>query len=385
VANLVITGSAPSTLIGSAGDTAGMVRVDSNYIYYCTSTFVPSSYSVVWGGVTGNAIFFSKGSYPTPQPGWTITNPGNTKTFTLSVVNDYSADTWMCTFTGTPYGEGGGGTATLTNPSPATIWVKTPLSATTYSNSNVASYLVSNPQAGTYSNSNVASYLVSNPQAGTYSNTNVSSYLSGTVTVGNINFGGGSLRINGTTQTIDTSNGSSITVGSRLNLTGTAGGLGLVVSYPASFSNNVTVSGTGAISTPNRPAFRVNGTGLTYQTSANVNLKGTAITSVYNQGSWFNATTGIFTAPVTGLYQTTLNVRVGNNNSTNQVAVLKNGNYNTGNVVLFWETDTNTGTATHFGSAGMVQLNAGEWLSANVITGACTFDNNDHWDVTFIG
>jgi hypothetical protein len=48
---------------------------------------------------------------------------------------------------------------------------------TSYSNTQVASYLVANPQPGTYSNTQVASYLVANPQPGTYSNTQVASYL----------------------------------------------------------------------------------------------------------------------------------------------------------------------------------------------------------------
>ena len=41
-----------------------------------------------------------------------------------------------------------------------------------------------------YSDANVASYLVANPQAGTYSNANVSSYLSGGVTTGNLTTAG---------------------------------------------------------------------------------------------------------------------------------------------------------------------------------------------------
>jgi hypothetical protein len=59
----------------------------------------------------------------------------------------------------------------------------------TYSNANVASYLVANPQSGTYSNANVASYLVANPQSGTYSNANVAAYLTGNITAGNITTG----------------------------------------------------------------------------------------------------------------------------------------------------------------------------------------------------
>jgi hypothetical protein len=43
-----------------------------------------------------------------------------------------------------------------------------------------------NSGGSTYSNANVASYLVSNPQSGTYSNTNVAAYLTGNITAGNV-------------------------------------------------------------------------------------------------------------------------------------------------------------------------------------------------------
>ena len=117
----------------------------------------------------------------------------------------------------------------------------------------------------------------------------------------------------------------------------------------------------------------------------NTNLKGSSITVAYNQGSYFNSITGLFTAPVAGIYMVSVNARIGTNNSTNQLAVLKNGFNTAGNVVCFWETDTNTGTATHFGSSGQVQLAVGDWLSANVLLGNIQFDQNDNWCVTFLG
>jgi hypothetical protein len=46
-----------------------------------------------------------------------------------------------------------------------------------YGNTEVAAYLVENPQGSTYSNSNVAAYLLENPQGSTYSNSNVAVYL----------------------------------------------------------------------------------------------------------------------------------------------------------------------------------------------------------------
>jgi hypothetical protein len=132
VANLIISGTAPGTLLGSTGDTVGMVRVDSNYIYYCTSTFVPASWTVGWDGSVGNTLFLAQGAYPTPQVGWTVTQ--NIYTFTIDTVTDDGYGHWQITWTGTAYGSPNGGTATLTNPNPATIWRTVPLNivANTY-------------------------------------------------------------------------------------------------------------------------------------------------------------------------------------------------------------------------------------------------------------
>ena len=152
---------------------------------------------------------------------------------------------------------------------------------------------------------------------------------------------------------------------------------------PITTTSNVTVGGMG-VTMPNRPAFRVNGTGVMAQTTSNVNLKGSILTTIFNQGSYFDATTGKFTAPVAGLYNVSLVARV-NTNSTSQIAVLKNGLNSSGNIVCFWEADTSTGTATHFGTSGTVQMVAGDYLSANILLGTISFDGNDNWCVTYLG
>ena len=128
VANLVISGSAPSSLTGSAGDTAGMIRADSNYIYYCTADWTSSSYTVGWEGASGNTIFLTKGSYPTPQVGWAVSNTSGYGPWTINTITDNGTN-WRITFVGTPYGEAGGGTATLTNPTQPTIWKTIPITA----------------------------------------------------------------------------------------------------------------------------------------------------------------------------------------------------------------------------------------------------------------
>jgi len=149
------------------------------------------------------------------------------------------------------------------------------------------------------------------------------------------------------------------------------------------FPGNITVGGFGAVM-PTRPAFRVNGTAGPAQTTSNVNLKSPQTLVVFNQGGYYNDTNGKFTAPVAGIYQVSLVARV-NTNITSQIAVLKNGINSSGNIVCFWEADASTGTATHFGTGGTVIMAAGEYLSANILTGNVTFDQNDNWSVTYLG
>jgi hypothetical protein len=168
-----LTGTAPSTVYGASGDLAGDIHVDSNYLYYCTSDWVTNTYTVGWDGATSNTIFLVKGDYPTPQVGWTITR--GEYTFTIDTVADES--NWRITYTGTPYGEGAGGTATLTNPNQSAIWKTIPLSAFStpaYSNANVETYIGAN--IGAYQTWANATFSIGGGSS--YSNTNVAAYLS---------------------------------------------------------------------------------------------------------------------------------------------------------------------------------------------------------------
>ncbi len=167
--------------------------------------------------------------------------------------------------------------------------------------------------------------------------------------------------------------------------TSTFDNVGNVVLPNLYVSGNTTAMGIAAGYAPNRPAFRIYGGTPAWWTTANTNFKGSSIVVDYNQGGYFNSSTGVFTAPVTGLYQTTLNARIGSVNAQGQIIVLKNGLNTAGNALMMWEADTNTGTAVHFGVSTVVKLVAGDILTANITAGNIQFDQNDSWTVTYIG
>lgn len=133
----------------------------------------------------------------------------------------------------------------------------------------------------------------------------------------------------------------------------------------------------GAVTMPQRPAFRVTGSSG-YNPTANTVISGSSVGIDYNQGGYYNNTNGQFTCPVAGLYHVWY---VGRTYAASlaSVALYKN---NTGTPLAFWESNANSG---HFGTSAVVSLAVNDVITAKVTAGQVTFDGNDNWGAAYIG
>ena len=147
-------------------------------------------------------------------------------------------------------------------------------------------------------------------------------------------------------------------------------------------AGNVLSSGVQSGYNGNRPAFRVYGAGTTNISATNT-LTSSNFAAEYNQGGYLNTGTGVFTAPVGGMYQVNLIARYGGSASISAIQVQKtSGGTTTTQVYLEWGGNS---TAFHMGGASVVKMSAGDTLKLIVTAGTVTFDANDCWSVAYLG
>lgn len=164
------------------------------------------------------------------------------------------------------------------------------------------------------------------------------------------------------------------------------------------FAGDLTITGNNTINgiiagyAPNRPAFRVSGSGTTNNLTTTQNGTGCLTannwTIEYTQGNYLSNTTGVFTAPIAGLYQ--VNV-IGRNSGysagISQIGVTRNGSSGGtvgGQCILMVEWAANS-TMNHAGGSTTIKLAAGDFLACKVLAGQINFDGNDNWSVTYLG
>lgn len=157
-------------------------------------------------------------------------------------------------------------------------------------------------------------------------------------------------------------------------------------------TGNTTVNGIAPNYAPNRPAFRVWGSGTTNNLTTTQNGTGCLTannwTVDFNQGTYLANTNGVFTAPVAGLYQVNIVGRnSGYSSGISQLGVTKNGSSGgtVGGTCIMMIEFAASSTMNHAGASTVINLAVGDTLACKILAGQINFDGNDNWSVAYLG
>jgi hypothetical protein len=147
------------------------------------------------------------------------------------------------------------------------------------------------------------------------------------------------------------------------------------VLFQVNASEKMRIDTSGRVTMPNQPAFMAVKTASQTSTPFVV----TGYTSVTNIGNHFNTSTGIFTAPVTGLYQFTFAcIGAGNLNHSNDIYGYLNGARNQASLAVR-PTSTTNSYASMGSNTVLISLSANDTFGIYVENGGGLYGDANAW------